>query len=70
MDSNKLRAKWSKRESDVMIYYPDKRDGALLHHYLTQPDIYTGNTLLQELDSRGYDITTLKFEIQKLLEKK
>lgn len=26
---------------------------------------YDGKTLLQELDERGYDMTTLKFSIQK-----
>jgi len=75
MDS--LKVKWSKREKDFMIHYPRKCDGALMNYILGDMLIWGGIdgvdkgwlnyrefNLLKELDERGYDITTLKFEIK------
>jgi hypothetical protein len=49
-----------------------KRDGALLHYMIGSKRMQTGirgveidPSLLEELESRGYDLTTLKFSIQK-----
>ncbi len=51
-----------------------KHDSRLLHYYLgsQQPDWHEkplfskmNPSLLEELDTRGYDITTLKFSIMK-----
>lgn len=57
---HKLKASWSKKESDVMIDFPlgvmTKSDG----HFLA--GIFT-DKLLQEFKERGYDIETMKFEI-------
>lgn len=55
MVPNKLRARWDKTERDITVYYPNKWDGNLLLSHITQ--------LRPELEKRGYDITTLKFEI-------
>lgn len=65
MNDRKLRAKWSKREGDVMIYYPDKRDGAMLSSLLSAPTSIFPIGFLRGLEERGYDLTTLKFEITK-----
>jgi hypothetical protein len=59
---------------DVVIAWGDgcsKRDGALLHCVLAskRPPIVGGRewdqSLLDELVSRGYDLTTLEFRIRK-----
>lgn len=68
-----LAAKWSKREKDVMFYYPgSKSDGHLLHCFFsyartsfTEMQDPKSKSLLDELEARGYDITTLKFSIKK-----
>lgn len=71
-----LRARWSKKEGDVIYEYPSKPDGHLLHNYIgcermTVDTSYMGPgyswmpSLLNELEKRGYDITTLKFSIKK-----
>lgn len=63
-----LRARWSKREQDVMIEYPRKCDGHLIHYYMGSPR-QSGQewvpSLFEELEKRGYDLTTLKFSIKK-----
>lgn len=53
-----LRAWWSKREGDVM-YQWDRRpvDGRLMHSHLSP--------LLEELDRRGFDLTTVRFSIRR-----
>lgn len=57
--SDKLRINWSKRENDLMIHFPlgsqTVCDGHLLASMLRD--------LRPELERRGYDITTLRFEI-------
>lgn len=56
----KLSAKWSKREKDIVVSWPDgkstKSDARLLAGIID-------DHMLSELDRRGYDIRTLKFEI-------
>lgn len=65
--NNKLRAYWSKKENDVMYYYPKCGvDGSLLHHFFSYVTNDFGDgqkTFLDELDRRGFDLTTLKFSI-------
>lgn len=55
----KLRARWSKRERDILAQYPagsqTKSDGGYLCHIL--------KPTLAELERRGYDITTFRFSI-------
>ena len=65
-----LKIKWSKKENDLLYYYPRKSDGGVLHdffEYLTSKATCDGQerTLRNELIARGYDITTLKFSIKK-----
>ena len=64
-----LKMGWSKREQDVMYAWggdgADKSDASLLHAVLTVPLKYFDKTFQEELIERGYDITTVKFSIQK-----
>lgn len=57
---NKLRAYWNKKEKDTMFYHPAgymvKCDAAFLHTVFTKE-------FRKELEDRGYDWTTFKFEI-------
>lgn len=57
---NKLKAFWSKKESDVMIEFPlgvgTRSDG----HWLS--GIFN-EQLTNELKQRGYDVESMKFEI-------
>lgn len=70
---NSLRAFWSKKEKDIMFGWPDglqtKTDGHFLYHrFSIGPFNYDGNlqlSFLEELDKRGYDLTTLSFSIRK-----
>lgn len=58
--TDKLRAWWSKRERDVMLYHPlgfeTKRDANFLSGVF-------GKEFTKELDERGYDLATLRFSI-------
>jgi hypothetical protein len=74
-----LKAVWSKREEDILIYSPCRPDGHLLWGTIggkvCSPDTKTPGwkghiwepSLIEELEKRGYDITTLKFSIKKKL---
>ena len=69
--SDKLTVKWSKKEKDLIIHYPSRPDGALAHSAFCSEqhhpfDDTWSKSFVEELKSRGYDITTLKFSIQKL----
>lgn len=67
LPSNKLRVYWSKKEQDVMYWHPKRVvDSRLLHHYFCHVKYDTGGgetTLVEELERRGFDITTLRFSI-------
>jgi hypothetical protein len=81
VDDGELKATWGKlpREYPDIIYTWDtnlcsKGDAGLLYYYINceHPDptaspIYSKMkpSLLQQLEDRGYDITTLKFSIKK-----
>jgi len=54
----KLWVNWSKKENDIMIHFPRKRDG----HYIS---LLINNDFIKEMESRGYDITTIKFSIKR-----
>jgi len=64
-----LKMGWSKREEDIKYSWggdgADRCDASLLHMVLTTPFKYFDKTFQGELIERGYDITTLKFSIQK-----
>ena len=59
--TDKLRAWWSKRERDVMLYHPlgfqTKCDAGWLSGVLNKD-------FTDELDRRGYDVTTLRFSVE------
>ena len=71
--SKGLRAYWSKRQGDVLYEFCNKPDGHLLHSFFscaTRPSCDADGkpvdvTLLDELERRGYDLTTLKFSVKK-----
>lgn len=80
MAKRDLWAYWSKRERDIMFNwtgftYDDddnivrkggtKRDGRVLHDFFSHVKGSLGTTFIEELEKRGYDITTLKFSISK-----
>lgn len=74
---NTLWVVWSKKEKDLLFHHPDfKANAALLNYYLCSPRLvrdYSGDgrgfsfdpSLVEELEKRGYDITTLRFSIMK-----
>ena len=61
----KLRAYWSKRERDTMDYHPTGRNTRADGHVLN--GIFT-KEMRKELEERGYDWTTFKFEISPKLQ--
>ncbi len=56
--TNSLRARWSKREADILIQFPNKPDGHWLSGLLDQ-------RMIDELRRRGYDPSTLRFSVMK-----
>ena len=72
---NILKARWSKKDNDILICYPDKRDGAFLHwqfgkhpESLLKP-FELSKSFFDELKARGYDLTTFNFSIKKAASK-
>jgi hypothetical protein len=61
MKENKLRARWSKSEKDVLLTYPLGRMTRCDSAYLAFKVF--NNEFVKEMKDRGYDIKTLKFEI-------
>lgn len=53
-----LKAKWSKKEEDIMIYYPSSPDG----HWLAN---MFNKEFQNQLIIRGYDISTLIFSVER-----
>lgn len=70
---DKLILKWSKKERDLVCHYPSSADGSLTfgaftskrHHPLPFPHGVWDGSFVEELKKRGYDITTLKFSVEK-----
>ena len=70
---HRLSARWSKRECDILYSWGSgvsKADAALLHHTLTSKhhmpmDDTWAPGFIEELEARGYDLTTLRFSIDK-----
>lgn len=60
-----LAARWSRRERDVEFVYPSSPDGHLLHNAFNYAKMTNGKTLIEELKARGYDLTTLRFSIER-----
>jgi hypothetical protein len=67
-----LKAQWAtyERGSAPCISYAwggdgaDKTDGRILSSALEGVAIHGGKSLAEELEARGYDLTTLKFSIE------
>jgi len=66
-----LTAYWgreSKQKSgpkDIVFGSPCRPDGHLLYGALAYIDVGHGKSLVEELEDRGYDITTLQFSIKR-----
>jgi|688.fasta_scaffold1307146_1 hypothetical protein len=57
-------------DEDLFYCYPDnecgmKRDSKMVMLAFERTPILDGKTLRQELEARGYDMTTLKFSVMK-----
>ena len=62
----RLSARWDKREEQALYWFPTSAaDGDLLHGALYHQVQITGRTLVQEVEARGYDLTTLRVQIDK-----
>ena len=63
---DRLLARWSRKEKDFKIAFPNKPDGHFLYGLLsTHERLSSGRTLLEELELRGYDITTLRIQVDR-----
>jgi len=68
-----LRAGWARpepRETPDLCYAwggdgAAKSDARIVSEAIEEAHIYDGSSLRSELERRGYDITTLKFSIEK-----
>lgn len=59
---NKLRVKYSKRERDIVCEYPKGILTKCDSNYIFS-EVFN-DEFIEEIKRRGYDITTLKFEIK------
>lgn len=63
-----LKVKWSKKENDFLISFPRSCDGSLINDYLFNHQYWYDSrmkkSLKDELEERGYDLTTIKFSIK------
>jgi hypothetical protein len=79
-DPNKLSVIYDNRQKDFVVKYPRRCDGGLATNHLvgdqlnyrfpftdsefSYPNNYELTNFIKELESRGYDIKTLKFSIE------
>jgi hypothetical protein len=73
-ESTTLAAWWSEKERDLMFHHPTRKaDGHMLMGAFCYPPRTPGiglmdreepKSLVQELEARGFDLTTLRFTIQ------
>lgn len=77
-NENKLSLIYDKRQKDFVVKYPRRCDGALIINKLVGDVLvwdlnktiererinYRVENLKEELESRGYDLSTLKFSIE------
>lgn len=64
MSKPDLLIRWSKRER-ALLYDGCKSTGGLLAWLVESQRNLDNRNLAQELDARGYDLTTLRFSIRK-----
>ena len=58
--------RWDKREKALVFGGPRKEDGMLLHVAFNHTPIAADEpSLLSELEKRGYDLSTLKFSVER-----
>ena len=65
---HQLKAKWSKSQRDIVYAWGEgihKSDAHLLHSALTNTMKFGEKSFQEELEARGYDLTTLTFSIMK-----
>jgi hypothetical protein len=61
-----LRVRWSKRERDLTFAWEQHApDGHLMHNAFNVVPVHGGRSLTEELEARGYDLTTLRFQIRR-----
>ena len=74
---NKLIVRWDEKEQDFIVFYPRPSDGGLAINHLVgdilkyripiddyeYPINYDKTNFKDELEKRGYDVKTLRFEI-------
>ena len=65
MKRGRLLGRWSKRERDFLFSYPSKPDGHFIHQLFSCVKI-NGKTLIENFTERGYDLTTLRLQIDLL----
>lgn len=58
---NTLGVRWSKKENDFDIFYPNKPDGFFMYDFMCNPLF---KEFVRELDERGYDIKTLEIKVK------
>lgn len=59
----RLHVRWSKKERALLYHHSS--NGGMLAYYFEGMKWPGDKTLAQELEARGYDLTTLRFSIQK-----
>lgn len=64
-----IKAGWNARERDVGFAWggdgASKADSNLLYGALCFKSVLGDKTLVQELEARGYDLTTMRFSIRR-----
>ncbi len=67
--TNKLICRWGKTIDNLDYIYPKPEDARTLSFFFNTAKDDKGKTLLFRLEELGYDLTTLKFEIELKKEK-
>lgn len=66
---HKLVMEWSNKENDFIIHYPARADGSFLHSALAAPTFCNisknyEDSVVKQLQKRGYNVKTLKFSVE------
>lgn len=62
----RLLARWSRKDNDFLITFPSGPDGHFLYGLVSHHEkLSSGRTLLEELEARGYDIKTLRIQVDR-----
>ena len=65
----RIRLRWSKKEQDVVVCWDAQENGQpnagmVMTHFTWTPTLHE-LPFVKELERRGYDLTTLKFSIER-----